>query len=88
MDHQISIKSMKYNPASITIKKGDTVTWKNEDGMTHTATAPYPVKEPYKWNTGDMKKGVSKSVTFNDPAWAGTYGCIYHTNMKGEIKIE
>jgi plastocyanin len=79
---------MKYEPASITIKKGDTITWKNEDGMTHTATAPFPVKEPYKWNSGDIKKGASKSVTFNDPGWAGAYGCIYHSKMKGEIKIE
>lgn len=90
MDHSISIKGMKYNPASLTIKKGDSVTWTNEDGMTHTATAPYPVEDPpYKWDTGDIKKGApSKAIKFSDAAWAGTYGCIYHSNMKGEIKIE
>jgi len=89
MDHSISIKGMKYNPASITIKKGDSVTWTNDDGMTHTATAPYPVEDPpYKWDTGDIKKGSrSKTIVFNDGAWAGAYGCIFHGNMKGEIKI-
>lgn len=91
MEHSISIQGMKYNPASLTIKKGDTVTWTNEDGMKHTATAPFPVEDPpYKWDTGDIKKGAanSKSITFNDATWAGAYGCIYHANMKGEIKIE
>jgi plastocyanin len=88
MDHPISIKAMKYNPPSITIKKGDTVTWTNDDGMTHTATAPYPVGDPpYTWDTGDIKKGASKSITFNDTAWAGSYGCQYHGNMKGAINI-
>jgi plastocyanin len=88
MDHPVTIKGMKYDPAVLTIKKGDTVTWTNQDGMTHTATAPFPVKKPFKWNTDDIKKDKSKSITFNDASWQGTYGCIYHGNMKGEIKIE
>jgi plastocyanin len=88
MDHPISIKGMKYNPPSITIAKGDTVTWTNDDGMTHTATAPYPIEDPpYKWDTGDIKKGASKSITFKDAAWAGSYGCQFHGNMKGTINI-
>lgn len=87
MNHSVSIKGMKYNPATLTIQKGDTVTWTNDDSMTHTATAPQPVKKPYKWNTDDIEEGEKKSITFNDPAWQGTYGCIYHSSMKGEIKI-
>lgn len=89
MDHSISISGMKYNPASLSIQKGDTVTWTNEQGMTHTATAPYPVGDPpYTWDTGDIKKGLSKSITFNDSAWAGNYGCKYHEQMKGTISIK
>jgi plastocyanin len=89
MEHQVTIKGMKYNPATLEISKGDTVTWTNDDTMKHSATAPYPVAKPYKWNAGDMpKKGDKKSVTFDDVTWQGTYGCIYHSNMKGEIKIK
>jgi len=35
----VSIKSMKFNPASLAVKAGDSVVWKNDDRMTHTATA-------------------------------------------------
>jgi plastocyanin len=87
VDHKVAIKGMKYEPAILTIKKGDTVTWTNDDGMTHTATSPFPVKTPYAWNTGDIEEGDSKSVTFTDVKWQGKYGCIYHRSMQGEIKI-
>ncbi len=87
MDHKVVIKGMQYAPSTVTISKGDTVTWTNEDGMIHTATSPFPVKPPYAWNTGDIKKGENKSVTFTDPKWQGKYGCIYHGRMQGEVKI-
>jgi plastocyanin len=88
MAHEVIIQGMKYNPPSLTIKIGDTVTWINKDDMTHTATAPFPVKKPYKWNSGDMEQDDQKSVTFNDPSWQGKYGCIYHPSMEGEIIIK
>jgi len=34
----ISIKNLTFSPASLTIKKGLKVTWKNEDSEVHTVT--------------------------------------------------
>ena len=35
----VEIKGFAFNPASVTIKVGETVTWTNKDGTTHTVTA-------------------------------------------------
>ena len=35
----VAMKNMKFSPATIEIKKGDTVEWKNDDITPHTATS-------------------------------------------------
>jgi len=35
----VAMKNMKFSPAAIEIKKGDTVEWKNDDITPHTATS-------------------------------------------------
>ncbi len=64
-----------FTPASITVTAGTTVTWKNNDGYTHTSTSSTGV-----WNTGDITAGSSGSHTFTA---AGTYpyACKYHGSM-------
>ena len=37
--HTITIKDFAFNPADLTVNAGDTVTFVNEDGAPHTATA-------------------------------------------------
>jgi len=34
--YKVDIRDMKFNPASVTISKGDTVTWTNVMDMAHT----------------------------------------------------
>lgn len=36
---RVDIKNLAFNPASITVRAGDTVTWTNSDSMAHTVTA-------------------------------------------------
>ena len=35
----VTIEGMKFQPASVTVKRGDTVVWQNKDVVPHTATA-------------------------------------------------
>jgi plastocyanin len=44
----ISIKGFAFNPATITVAKGTTVTWTNEDTVNHTVTTgtPPPTQAP------------------------------------------
>ena len=67
--------SGSFSPASITVSRGTTVTWRNADGVVHTSTS-----DGTAWDTGDVQAGGSKTTTFNT---AGTfsYHCTYHRAM-------
>lgn len=67
--------SSSFNPATLTVASGTTVTWRNDDSDVHTSTS-----DNTGWNTGDMRSGVSSTTVFNT---AGTfrYHCLYHRTM-------
>lgn len=75
----VSIKNFAFNPPTITINPGDTVTWTNEDSVAHTATGD-------DFDTGHLEKGQSGSYTFQS---AGTfdYICTIHPSMKGQVIV-
>lgn len=76
----VTMKNFSFSPAEITIKKGDTVTWTNEDTATHDVAGT-------SFKSGNMKKGDTFSYTFNE---TGTfdYVCSFHASMKGTIIVE
>lgn len=76
----VTIQNFKFKPAEITIQKGETITWINEDSITHTVTGT-------GINSGSLNKGQSFKQTFND---AGTfnYNCTTHPYMKGKITVK
>ncbi len=78
----VSSFSFAFDPATITVQVGDSVTWRTAPGdPDHTATS-----DTGAWDSGDIKPGGSKTVTF---ANAGTFGyhCRYHPIMKGTIVV-
>lgn len=76
---QVLIKDFKFQPESITIQKGDTVTW------THPGTADHTVKFADS-ESQVLKNGGTYSKTFNQ---AGTldYSCGIHPYMKGKVVV-
>lgn len=76
--------SRSFNPATLTVASGTTVTWRNSDNDIHTSTSDNSV-----WDTGDMRSGVTSTTVFNTP---GTfrYHCIYHgtMGMVGTITVQ
>jgi plastocyanin len=82
----VAIREFKFEPATVTVHQGDTVEWKNDDNVPHTATA-----------NGDGQKPAFDSDTIKTGGtWryvAGTkgtynYTCTFHPNMKGELIIQ
>ncbi|MBV8365651.1 MAG: cupredoxin family copper-binding protein [Candidatus Eremiobacteraeota bacterium] len=77
----IVIRNYAFMPASITIKTGSTVQWRNDDSVSHTATAADGT-----FDSKNLDRGQTYTFTF---AKAGTYAytCSYHPNMTGKIVV-
>lgn len=79
---QVIMKNTAYNPATLTIKVGQTVTWVNQDPMQHDVVA----------NKGEFKSSLLASGgTFSFKfTQAGTYAyyCSIHPNMLGTIIVQ
>jgi plastocyanin len=74
------VKSYRFDPKTIEIQAGDTVTWTNDDNFTHTVEVE---------GQGDHKvdRGDSVSITFDEP---GTYDyvCTLHSHdMHGTVIV-
>lgn len=82
--NQVLINNFAFGPATLTVKRGTTVTWINKDGDAHTVTAvgARPLFASNPFDTGD-----SFSFTFNAP---GTYAyfCKIHPTMKGTVVVQ
>lgn len=81
-DQAVTIAELSFDPSSVTVTVGDSVTWSNQDGVPHTATA-----DDGSFDTGNIAGGTTASVTF---ATAGTftYICAIHRQMSGTIVVE
>lgn len=77
----ITIESFKFNPETVTIKKGSTVTWINKDSAPHTATSQN------SFDSGTLSKGQTFTFTFKQEG-TFNYICSIHPYMKGKIIVE
>jgi plastocyanin len=81
----VRMKENSFDPSFLTIKKGTTVTWTNEDSVAHTVT--YTGAGDKKFDSGNLAKGNSFSNTFNEPG-RFIYACTQHGSMAGTIVVE
>jgi len=77
--NSIDILDFAFNPDTVTVTKGTTVTWTNKDSAQHTVTGTAFTSET-------LSQGQSYSFTFNE---AGTfeYHCKFHPNMLGKVIV-
>jgi plastocyanin len=59
-----SIRERSFDPAIITIKTGTTVTWTNEDPMTHRVVHLPEVNHPELFDSGPLSSGQRFSYMF------------------------
>ncbi len=80
----VTINDFSFGPQNITIQAGTTVTWKNQDSVSHTVTAK--VASPNAPNSQEIMPGSSFSFVFPTP---GTYAyrCIIHPSMQGTVVV-
>lgn len=81
--HNVEIRNFAFVPAELKIAKGDSVVWKNMDGMSHTVTSD----SGSELDSPLLSSGMVYSHTFS-AAGIYDYHCVPHPFMKGKIIVE
>ena len=76
----VAMKNMKFSPATIEIKKGDTVEWKNDDITPHTATSA-------TFDSGPIASDAAWRQAFSQ-AGSFPFTCTFHPEMKGTVIVK
>lgn len=81
--NSVSIIDNAFNPASLTVDSGVTVTWRNNGATTHTVTSD----STGLFNSGNIAPGGTFSRAFNTKGTFG-YHCTIHAGMAGSITVK
>ena len=73
---------MSFSASAITVTKGTTVTWTNNDNMTHTVTA-----DDNSFDSGNIGNGGTFSFTFKNTG-SFAYHCNIHPSMTGSVTVK
>ncbi len=79
----VEIKNFAFNPATIEVPAGGSVTWTNQDNVPHTATG----LDRAALQSGAIAFDASYTRTFDTPGTLD-YFCEFHPNMKGTIVVK
>jgi plastocyanin len=79
-------QGLNYVPATVTVAKGGSVVWKNNDPVPHTVTATTWPSGAQRFDSGNMNPNATYTVTFTVD---GTYNyvCSYHPWMHGTVIV-
>jgi plastocyanin len=79
---QVIMNNRSYDPATVTVRPGDTVTWVNQDAPQHDVVA-----DNGEFKSDLFDKGGTFSFTFSK---AGTYPyhCTIHPGMTGMVVVQ
>ena len=81
----VTIENMMFTPSQITVAKGGTVTWTNNDSVPHTVTDD--LSNAGGPASGDIQPGKTYSFTF-DKTGSFQYHCTIHPSMRGTIVVK
>jgi plastocyanin len=77
----VNIDNFTFEPSTLTVKVGTTVSWKNRDDIPHT------VVSAGKFRSKPLDTGDGFSFTFTATG-DYAYFCSLHPHMTGTIKVE
>jgi plastocyanin len=79
--NEVFIQGMAFNPSSITVTAGTTITWTNKDAVAHTVTS-----KTNAFDSGNLGTNSTFSFTF---ATAGSYSyyCKVHPSMVATVTV-
>lgn len=77
----VRMAGSRFEPATLTVAAGTTISWFNDDALAHTVSAA-----DGSWDSGNLAPGGAFERRFDSP---GTYAylCRYHPGMTGTIVV-
>jgi plastocyanin len=84
---KVSMKNIAFDPKTVTVSKGGTVEWTNDDSVNHDVTKKGGPGPNFSSGKGNLAGGDTYKQTFNTP---GTiqYVCTIHPGMAGTIVVK
>ena len=79
--HVVTIEGLQFKPATLTVRRGDRITWMNKDLFPHTATGPKG-----SFDSASIPSGGSWSFVAGKPG-TFTYTCSFHPTMKATLTV-
>jgi plastocyanin len=81
-EHTVVIENMQFNPAQLSVHRGDRIVWVNKDLFPHTVTATNKT-----FDSGSIAAGGSWTYVARSSG-EFAYGCTFHPTMKGTVKVQ
>lgn len=75
--------SQSFSPNPVTVRAGQTVSWRNADGATHTATA-----NDGAFDTGNIAPGATSAPIRMAASGSFGYHCQLHRTMVGTLSVQ
>jgi len=79
--YTVEIKAMQFQPAELSVQKGDTVLFINHDMLVHNVTE----EKNKAWSSPSLAPGDSYQMVVNE---SSGYYCSLHPVMKGKLVSE
>ncbi len=80
--NNVNIGDNFFDPNSLTVTSGTTVTWTNRGSVSHTVTS-----DQGTFDSGNLGQGGTFSFTFKDKGTFG-YHCNFHSGMTAKIIVQ
>jgi plastocyanin len=77
----VTIQNLAFNPTTLNVQVGKTVTWINKDSTTHRVVSDIGL-----FDSGNLTNGMSYKYTFNQTG-SFPYHCSIHPSMTGTIVV-
>ena len=79
--NEVLIKGVAFNPSTITVASGTTITWTNKDEFEHTVTSNTGI-----FDSGPISPNGTFSHTFNTVG-SFSYHCSIHSTMTASVTV-
>lgn len=79
---RVAIVDFAFDPSTVAVAVGDTITWTNKDTAAHTVTSD----GDGPLDSGTLREGATYEATFERPG-RYAYICSIHPTMKGTVEV-